>query len=135
MTKAGAVLLTILMVGGWAVAQQEEAPVTTSPLRVVWDGDVCVYAQAGWELRIEYLNKGTRSEGQNGVLRRRGQIVQASKDGETIEKPFGILKWYGTERKKLWDVTGWNFADRKRIRRSEQVKPLPEAPIEPAPAP
>ena len=103
-------------------ASQAQKPADTEP-RVSWQAaGTLVYSQGEWILLIHYTNKGTRSEGQDGILRKNGQDVKPSKDGEVLDTALGQIKHYGAERKPLWDVTGWNFADKKRIMLSSQVK-------------
>ena len=97
-------------------------PADTTGLKVAWEADTCVYSQGEWVLRITYSNKGTRSEGQDGELLKAGQPVKPSKEGEVLDTPLGQMKHYGAERKTLWANTGWNFADKKQIKASGQVK-------------
>jgi hypothetical protein len=93
---------------------------------VKWEGATLVYESAPCKLRIEYLQKGTRSEGQNGILLCAGAEVAGTAVGQTTNTPLGELKWYGTERKNLWDNTGWNFADKRLVKPSSLVKPSDE---------
>lgn len=64
-----------------------------------------------WELRIEYLQKGTRSEGQRGTLFFQGKEVVGSGTTHEIETTLGALKFYGARPKSLWLPSGWNFKD------------------------
>jgi hypothetical protein len=91
------------------------------------DGDVFAYHASEWVLEIKYLNRGTRSEGQEGQLRKGGTPVAADAIGQTQETPIGLLRYYGSERRKPWDLTGWNFADRRKVRRSAELPPHPAA--------
>jgi hypothetical protein len=93
-----------------------------------WVGDGCVYATNGWKLTVTYLQRGTRSEGQHGVLERAGQEVALNGEGAQLDTPLGTLKYYGNTRSKPWSITGWNFADRRKIRPARFVKsrPAPE---------
>jgi hypothetical protein len=77
-----------------------------------WEGSTLVYKEGIWKLDIKYLNKGTKIEGQDGVLFKNGKALKATKVDEVIETPIGTLKYYGkrTSLSKKWDVTGWNFA-------------------------
>ena len=125
--------VVLLAVGGASTEPLFAEEATPAPkaanaeVRVQWETNTLVYSQAEWVLRIQYLNKGTRSEGQDGVLLKNGQEVKPSKDGEVLDTALGQVKHYGTERKLLWDLTGWNFADKKRIKLSNLVKvPSPE---------
>ena len=110
----------------------DKVPEIPPALTVRWEGDTLVYASADCQLRIDYLNKGTRSEGQAGTLVRAGQPVSPGASGEELDTPVGRLKHYGDERPQAWSLSGWNFADRKQIKRSEEVVPC--APVAP-PAP
>jgi len=84
-----------------------------------WRGqDVYVYARETWTLEITFLNPDTRSEGQQGKLLKDGRPVDDAEKGGSLMTPLGLLKYYGSERKQPWDVTGWNFADRRKMRRS-----------------
>ncbi len=88
----------------------------------VWESDnVCVYKKGEWVLKIEYLHKGSRSEGQNGTLFKGGKAVEDNLKGDTLKTSLGKLKHYGNERNVRWALTGWNFADRSQVKRSEQV--------------
>lgn len=90
-----------------------------------WDGDTYVHASGGWALRVQYLHKGTRSEGQDGVLLRDGQAVEPASPGEELDTPLGRLRHYGSERRNLWDVTGWNFADKAQVKPSQSLPASP----------
>lgn len=115
----GSILLALSHVELLAAETMEEAQPEVS---VRWDGDTCVYASGQWELRISYLLKGTRSEGQDGTLFLDGAPVEPKKEGESKDTPIGMLKHHGTERKMRWAVTGWNFADKKAIKASSAVQ-------------
>jgi hypothetical protein len=87
-----------------------------------WESDtVCVYEKGEWVLKIEYLHKGSRSEGQKGTLLKNGQAITDKQRGDTLETSLGKLKHYGVERKVRWALSGWNFADRRQVKRSSQV--------------
>lgn len=70
-----------------------------------------------WELRLTYQNKGTRSESQHGVLLKNGREVKPKKVGQVIKTDLGAMKFYllPGDKKHLWENTGWNFADEKKI--------------------
>lgn len=92
-------------------------------VRVKWkDDDTCIYTCGDWELQIHYLQKGTRSEGQDGELRHKGKAVKPDKDKPVLDTPLGQVKHYGDERKVLWATTGWNFADKKKVKRAAEVE-------------
>jgi len=105
-------------------ADAPAAAVVTPPLPY-WDGDNCVYETNSWKLTVTYLQKGTRSEGQQGVLERDGQKVELDVVGAQLDTPLGTLKNYGPERPSLWSISGWNFADRKLVKSSRFVQPRP----------
>lgn len=71
-----------------------------------------IYQKGRWTLFIYYRNRGTRSQGQHGILIHDGQEVQPKQPGEIIQTPLGELKYYKdpAETAFLWDMTGWNFA-------------------------
>lgn len=84
-----------------------------------WQDDATLVWSAGeWTLRIVFTDKGTRSEGQDGVLLRNGKAVPPAAAGDTLETALGTMKYYGSERVRAWDVTGWHFADRRQIKPS-----------------
>jgi hypothetical protein len=77
-----------------------------------WVGSTLVYQKDVWKLDIKYLKKGTKNEGQDGVLYKSGKAVKAKQVDEVIETSIGTLKYYGkrTSVNNPWAVTGWNFA-------------------------
>jgi hypothetical protein len=97
-------------------------PEQKEPLAGAWIAkDVYVYTNKSWKLEISYLNMGTRSEGQHGVLYENNKPVTGTKKGASRVTPLGLLKYYGDERKQAWSLTGWNFADRRKVRGSESL--------------
>ena len=108
-------LLCLSMVGTASAA----SPVTADR----WEGSTLVYEVGDCRLNIEYLAKGSKSEGQDGVLYKNGKEVKARQKNETIDTAMGKLKYYGKRSlsNALWDITGWNFADTSQIKRSEDV--------------
>ena len=58
----------------------------TSPSRI--------YAKGAWKLYIYYRLKGTRSEGQHGVLYQDGQEVKFGQPGITLQTELGEMKYY-----------------------------------------
>lgn len=77
-----------------------------------------VLRAGGWELHIWYRAKGSRSEGQHGVLYQHGQIVKASSVGEAVETALGKMRYYGNEPRVLWEPSGWHFSDKSLIKPS-----------------
>lgn len=70
-----------------------------------------IYQKGDWTLFVYYRNRGTRSQGQHGILIHNGQEVLPKQPGEIIQTDLGELKYYKTpeEISVLWDMTGWNF--------------------------
>lgn len=81
-----------------------------------------VYAQGAWSLYIYFRARGTRSEGQHGVLFHNGQAVPPAQPGATLQTELGEMKYYldPADMINLWDTTGWNFADSSLIKRWEK---------------
>jgi hypothetical protein len=85
----------------------------------------CRYYKAGdWELYVFFTNRGTKSEGQFGVLLQNGSKYPpaVSSESEEIETELGKMKYYGLEMKfdaldsrVPWAPTGWLFADASKI--------------------
>jgi len=87
--------------------------VNTAPVKPKhWSGSTLVYQKDIWKLNIKYLHKGTKNEGQDGVLYKNGKEVKAKQVDEVLETSLGTLKYYGkrTSANNPWAVTGWNFA-------------------------
>lgn len=72
----------------------------------------------GWELQIWYRAKGSRSEGQHGVLFRNGKPVEGSTIGTEMDTALGKMKFYGNAPEVLWEPSGWHFADKDLIKPS-----------------
>lgn len=62
-----------------------------------------------YELRVEVLHAGTRSEGRVGRLYHGDREIRGGRPGETIVvDPEGpVLVYLGEERPHLWSVSGW----------------------------
>ncbi len=73
-----------------------------------------------WTLQIFYRNKGSKSEGQHGILLKGGIAVLPKEVGETISTSLGSLKYYmhPEDMEFPFNITGWNFADSSQIRSS-----------------
>jgi hypothetical protein len=84
-----------------------------------WDGDTLVYRASGWELRIQYLSRGSVAEGQHGVLLHDGEPVDPARPGDKINTDLGWLQHYGERSRNRW--SGWNFAEREKILHSQRV--------------
>ena len=70
----------------------------------------------GWELRLWYRNRGTRSEGQHGILSFAGREIPPAPLGTERETALGRMKYYEEEPGGMpWAKTGWNFADEAKI--------------------
>ena len=76
----------------------------------LWQG--LIYQQGGWMLVIYYRNRGSRSQGQHGVLFKDGVEVKPRQVGEIIQTDLGDLKYvmHPEDMTVLWDMTGWTFA-------------------------
>ena len=83
-----------------------------------------VFKKGDWELQISYSAKGTKSEGQYGVLFYKDEKIKGTKKGETRSTDLGELKYYGSpdQREQLWHNTGWNFSDTSKIMHSTQLE-------------
>ncbi|GJM42661.1 MAG: hypothetical protein DHS20C20_29430 [Ardenticatenaceae bacterium] len=77
-------------------------------------------------MHITYANAGTRSEGQHGELSHNGRSIQPTHEGQERDTPLGRLKYYLHPDKATlpFAITGWNFANRKRIRPSTFTYPV-----------
>lgn len=80
-----------------------------------------IYEHEGWTLEVTFVNPGTRSEGQQGRLLNDGKPVEAIDKGDSLLTPLGLVKYYGEERVRAWDLTGWSFADRRKVKRAEDL--------------
>jgi hypothetical protein len=106
---------------GSNVVSTADSASATNQIRTRWDGPVLVYELGEWKLRIDYLRKGTRSESQNGLLYKGANAIAPASKNASTNTPLGEMKWYGTQPRNLWDNTGWNFADPRRIKPSNLV--------------
>ena len=68
-----------------------------------------IYKKEGWELKIWYTAKGSRSEGTFGKLYHNGKEVLPKKGGEELQTPFGKL--YFVISGPLWEAHGWRFSE------------------------
>jgi len=73
-----------------------------------------------WRLDIYFRYKGSRSEGQHGILIHNGEIIEPKKVGEVIDTDLGLMKYYChlEDMKVSFEPTGWNYADSEKIRPS-----------------
>ena len=78
------------------------------------------FVSGTWTLHIYYRMRGSKSEGQHGVLLHDGQAVEPHEVGELIKTDLGTLKYYRRleDMTAPFELTGWNFADANRIRPS-----------------
>jgi len=74
-------------------------------------------ASGDWTLQIYFRNRGTRSEGQHGVLLHKDKPVEPPAVGAVIETDLGQMQYYGQPAgvQIPWGNTGWNFADEEKI--------------------
>jgi hypothetical protein len=77
-----------------------------------------VLREGGWELQIWYRAKGSRSEGQHGVLLHDGKTIKGVTVGEELDTALGKMKYYGTAPSVPWNPSGWHFADKGLIKPS-----------------
>ncbi|MEJ5309121.1 MAG: hypothetical protein WHX52_05075 [Anaerolineae bacterium] len=91
------------------VLQLIQEAVSAGQPRTITSGD--------WTLNIYFRNRGTRSEGQHGVLLHKGTPVEPPAIGAVIETDLGQMRYYGSPEgvKVPWENTGWNFADEEKI--------------------
>ena len=75
-----------------------------------------VYKEGDWQLQVTYRNKGTRSEGLDGVLLHRGEVVRGGKVGEVLDTDLGRMEYLGgrDNAARPWDPSGWLFEDRRK---------------------
>jgi len=73
-----------------------------------------------WRLDIYFRLRGTRSEGQHGILFHNGESIEPNQVGEVINTDLGQMKYYcrPEDVKDSWEPTGWNYTDEEKIRRS-----------------
>ncbi|MBX3287558.1 MAG: hypothetical protein KF703_19585 [Actinobacteria bacterium] len=64
-------------------------------------------AHGAYELRVELLHAGTRSEGRIGRLYRGGVEVRDGVAGEVVEADGRRFTFLGDERPHLWSTSGW----------------------------
>lgn len=60
-----------------------------------------------YELRIEVLHAGTRSEGRVGRLYRDGVEVPGRTVGEVVDAGERRFTFLGDDRPHLWSTSGW----------------------------
>jgi hypothetical protein len=112
-------LLSLVLAAPLCVAEQGGAPLAGegSGVDVSQPADK-VLRQEGWELQIWYRAKGTRSEGQHGVLLQNGKEIPPGNVGDEMDTALGKMKYYGATPGVLWDPSGWHFADKSLIKPS-----------------
>ncbi len=71
-----------------------------------------IYQKEGWELKIWYTAKGSKSEGTFGKLYHKGKELLPEKEGEEIQTPFGKLHFITSCF--LWGVHGWAFVEEEK---------------------
>jgi hypothetical protein len=60
----------------------------------------------GWEYRVSFNSKGTKSESADGILLYNGKLITSKQDGEIIDTAFGKMK-YHIKKSNAWDPIGW----------------------------
>ena len=111
------------LVGAAAAAELPDGPdgpdVTARPDRRATS------ANGAWELRVWYRAKGTRSEGQHGVLRFEGRELESPEIGAERDTGLGRMRYYGPQGDRMpWMPTGWNYADAAKMKPSSWIDPL-----------
>ncbi len=84
------------------------------------------FVKGEWEFLIFYRSKGSRSEGQHGILLHRGEPIVPTEEKRDQQTPFGVMAHYGSDPAAGWSPTGWNFKDYDKIRPSWEVDPASE---------
>lgn len=74
-----------------------------------------VFKKGKWDLYVFFNNRGTKMEGQFGVLVEDGNMVGPAEKGAQMDTELGKMKYYGLEKAQPWDTTGWHFADKSPI--------------------
>jgi|GEM_PF-2472957 len=107
-----------LVASSWGIPEHNSPSAEVSPVQPLRPDKVL---RAGeWQLHITYRAKGSKSEGQHGVLFYRGEPVHGSRVGEERDTALGRMKYYGEKQGLPWLSTGWNYADSSKIRHSWQ---------------
>jgi hypothetical protein len=83
-----------------------------------------------WVLNIYYRLRGSKSEGQHGVLFHKGVLIEPHQVGEVIDTDLGRMRYYRRleDVAMPWEPTGWNFADENRILPSWVEAPAKDTP-------
>lgn len=106
MKKTIAILFALLLAFPCTAVMNKAKP-SGKPDRVLKKGE--------WEFQIFYRAKGSRSEGQHGVLLHKGVALPPGKKKEEKESPLGTMVYYGDDYQAPWETTGWNFKDKSKI--------------------
>lgn len=112
-------LLSLLLATPLCIAAPDQPllPGEGSGVDVSQPADKVLRAE-GWELQIWYRAKGSRSEGQHGVLFQNGKLIKGATVGEEMDTALGKMKFYGDAPAVMWDPSGWHFADKSLIKPS-----------------
>lgn len=83
-----------------------------------------IITKGAWALEISFRHPGTRSEGQDGVLKKDGIVVEPQHLDQVLQTDLGKIKYYGpySDKKHSWELSGWNFADESVIKRTVTYK-------------
>ena len=78
------------------------------------------YKEKGWALYVNYVAKGSKSEGVHGALYHDGVEVFGKQKGETLDTPLGKMTWKGSREKckHLFDPSGWHAENANWMRPS-----------------
>ena len=128
MTKLTLSLIAVLLALSAVVScelRPEEEPPQEDEIDTTFTPDVPpggrLISKDGWHLVIEYRLKGTRSEGQHGRLYHGDQEI-TGREGDEVDTPLGRMKHYGEKTDPPWKETGWNYADKTKIKCSSEVE-------------
>jgi hypothetical protein len=74
-------------------------------------------ASGEWVLNIYYRLRGSKSEGQHGILFHSGELIEPHQVGEVIDTDLGQMRYYCRLEDMVmpWEPTGWNFADENKF--------------------
>jgi len=80
--------------------------------------------KGNWRLDIYFRLRGSKSEGQHGILFYNGEPVEPNHVGEVIETDLGMMKYYCHLENMIFsfELTGWNYSDTEKIKPSWSEK-------------
>ena len=83
----------------------------TAPISIV---------KGAWRFNIYFRFRGSKSEGQHGILLHNGKPLEPEQVGDVIDTDLGKMKYYCDleDMEVPFEPTGWNFEDRTKIKPS-----------------